>query len=235
MDHPEKQTKKYLLKQWEATLQKTIELSKDIISGTAAMSRIEVGLTISKTLSKPNFRTVFKGEAGEIAFSVVKILVSRFIDSFAFSNKLNDIQIEMLTVDTMENFNYESLEDIILFFKMARSGKFGTTKRGVDSNLIFGEWFPMYLEQKAEIREQNKADEKSKINSKPVTMEDVKKTYSQNENKNRLKKIQAHVDRITKMMDRQMLEDTIIDWSKSPKKKPYIDLLKRKRRTINKL
>ena len=71
----------------------------------------------------------------------------------------------MLTIDTLEHFSYESLEDIILFFKMARTGAFGSTKKGVDSNLIYGEWFPAYLEKKAQIRETNYTTEKSNRNN----------------------------------------------------------------------
>jgi len=33
-------------------------------------------------------------------------------------------------------------------------------------------------------------------------------------------------------MDRQLLEDTIIDWEKDQVKKPFLDILKRKRKTI---
>ncbi|MDB0600069.1 hypothetical protein PL373_02635 [Tenacibaculum maritimum] len=79
--------------------------------------------------------------------------MSPLFNSFAFATKLTDDQIDILTVDALDKFSHESLEDILLFFKMARSGKFGTTKRGVDSNLIFGEWFPMYLDLKSRERE----------------------------------------------------------------------------------
>jgi len=141
----------------------------------------EMGLTIQSTFSKPNIRSVFKGETAQIGFSVVNVLVTRFINSFGFSTKLDPMQIEMITVDTLENFAYESIEDILLFFKMARSGKFGTTKRG------------------------DKLD---------------------------TKKVEVYVDKITKDMDRQLLEDTILDWEKDPIKKKHIHILKAKRKTV---
>ena len=90
---------------------------------------IEMSLTLAESDNKAKMRSVFKGDTGQIGFSVVKVLVNRFLESFAFSTKLNDSQVEILTVDTLENFAYESLEDIILFFKMARSGKFGSAKK----------------------------------------------------------------------------------------------------------
>jgi hypothetical protein len=213
-------------------LQETLNLSKSIISGNAQMALVEMNLTIDQTFSKPNIRTVFKNENGTIGFSVVNVLVNRFINSFGFSTKLSNDQIEILTVDTLENFKYESLEDIIVFFKMARTGKFGSTKKGVDSNLIYGEWFPAYLELKADIREQNYSKEKNALNSTKITLEDVKKTYSKHQEKNFEKRVAAFVEKITKNIDRQILEDLITDWEKDPVRKPYLNILKKKRITI---
>ncbi|MET3022371.1 hypothetical protein [Flavobacterium hydatis] len=226
------QANKSLQLQWTARLEETLNLSKSIISGNAQMALVEMNLTIDQTFSKPNIRTVFKNENGTIGFSVVNVLVNRFINSFGFSTKLSNDQIEILTVDTLENFKYESLEDIIVFFKMARTGKFGSTKKGVDSNLIYGEWYPAYLEQKADIREQQYQKEKNALNSKEITLEDVKKTYSKHQEKNFEKRVTAFVDKITKNIDRQILEDLITDWEKDPARKPYLNILKKKRITI---
>lgn len=196
------------------------------------MALIEMNLSVEQTLSKPNIRTVFKNQNGTIGFSVVNVLVNRFINSFGFSTKLSNDQIEILTVDTLENFKYESLEDIIVFFKMARTGKFGSTMKGVDSNLIYGTWHPAYLDLKADLREQKYLKEKNALNSKKITFEDVQKTYSKNQEKNFEKRVIDFVEEITKDIDRQILEDLIIDWEKDPARKPYLNILKKKRITI---
>lgn len=193
---------------------------------------MEINLTINDTLNKPNIRSVFKDQASPIGFSVVKVLVNRFIESFAFSTKLNDTQIELLTVDTLENFAFESLQDIIIFFKMARSGKFGNTKRGVDSNLIYGEWYPIYLKLKAEERENEYNKQKAVTSRVQATDEDIAATYKEIRNKARKRKVEAFVDEITQNMDRQMLEDTIVDWEKDEERKPWIYLLKEKRQSV---
>ena len=149
-----------------------------------------MGLTINETFSKPHLRSVFIGDHSSVGFSVVNVLVTRFIDSFAFTTKLNADQIDSLTVDTLENFAYESLEDVILFFKMCRSGKFGVAKKSIDSNLIFGEWYPKYLDKKAELREQKYNTQKNERNSIPTTMDDVKKSYAKIEKKNFVKRVE---------------------------------------------
>lgn len=223
---------KYLQKPWEAKWAETLDLSKRIVAQSASLAQLEMELTLPDTFTRPQIRSVFKGEHGSLGFSVVKVLVTRFVHSFAFSTKLSEDQLEMLTVDTLENFAYESLEDIILFFKMARAGKLGSTKRGVDANLIFGEWFPLYLEKKAALREEAYHQQKQQHNAHPVSIKDVQKTYADIQERNRVRQLQAEVDEMVKDMDRQLLEDAIIHWQRTPELRPYVAMLKRKRRVV---
>lgn len=223
---------KSLPMQQQARLERTLLMARNIISSTANLPMIEIKLELKDTLNQPLMRSVFKGEHGTIGFSVVKVLVERFIDSFGFATKPSQTVLDGITVDTLEKFAFESLDDIIIFFKMCRQGVFGPTKKGLDSNFIYGEWFPMYLEKKAEIREIEYQKEKSKLNSNEVTYEDIKKTYSKNDSLNFEKKVINYVDEITKDYDRQLLEDLIVDWEKDPQKKPFLYILKKKRLTI---
>jgi len=216
-----------------AKLQKTLDLSKEIISGKISIAPIEMSLTINETFDKAIVKSVFKGEAGQIGFSVVNVLVTRFIDSFGFSTKLNPVQIETLTIDILESFQYESLEDIIIFLKMARTGKFGSTGRGVDSNLILGDWFPKYLDQKAKIREELYLKEKTQsLNSGNAVQEYYAKMRAKKAQEEKETKMKLEIDEMVKSMDRTMLEETISDWSKKEEMKPYLDYLKRKRLII---
>lgn len=193
-----------------------------------------MGLSISKTFENSSIRSVFKGENGQIGYSVVNVLVKRFIDSFGFATKMNESQIETLTVDTLEKFSYETLQDIILFFKMARTGQFGSTGRGVDSNLIYGDWYPKYLELKSIEREKIIQKEQEKFKSNQLSIEDVKKHYEKMENKNVffVDKVIVYVERITEGINREQLEKLIEEWMNDPQKKPYVYHLNKKRLTI---
>ncbi len=211
----------------------TLDLAKNIVAGSVSVSVLEIGLTVDKNLDKPVIRGLFKNENGQIGFAVVKVLVNRFIDSFGFSTKLSESQLEVLTVDTLEKFSYDSLEDIILFFKLARSGTFGTTKRGVDSNLIFGEWFPMYMEMKAEAREREYIKNKKTITESTLSIEDVKNSYEKIKPNNSFRdRVLIYIDKITDGINRLELEDLIQAWSEDEQKKPYLRDLKAKRQTI---
>ena len=212
---------------------KTLDLAKNIVAGSISVSVLEIGLTVDKNLDKPVIRGLFKNENGAIGFAVVKVLVNRFIDSFGFSTKLSETQLEVLTVDTLEKFSYDSLEDIILFFKLARSGSFGTTKRGVDSNLIFGEWFPIYMEMKAEAREKKHLNEKKQTDNNLITIQDVKNSYQKIQVGNSFRdRVLNYIDKITDGINRLELEDLIQAWSEDEQKKPYLRDLKAKRLKI---
>jgi len=211
-----------------------MELVQGITSKKISLPKFELALTMEATLSKPLVRSVFKGDNSQIGFTFVNATVKRFVDSFGFSTKMSPAQVEMLTVDTLENFGYESVEDIILFFKLARTGKFGSTGRGVDSNLIFGDWFPKYMDLKAQLREIIYDKEKTghSLDQRGASYDDVMKRYKKDAKKSFTKIVSEHVEKITKNMDRQMLEDTIVDWEKDPKKKPYVKMLKAKRKVV---
>lgn len=194
---------------------------------------MEMDLTINQTLYKPVIRGIFKNENGKVGYAVVKVLVNRFIDSFGFSTKLSETQLEILTIDTLQKFAYDSLEDIVLFFKLARSGTFGTTKRGVDSNLIFGEWFPMYMEMKAEAREREYIKNKKTITESTLSIEEVKKSYEKIKPNNSFRdRVLNYIDKITEGINRLELEDLIQAWSEDEQKKPYLRELKAKRLII---
>lgn len=190
-----------------------------------------MSLTIEKALEQPIIRSVFRDEAGQIGFSVIRIIASRFLNSFGFSKKIDSSTIDNLTVDVLEKFSFETLDDVLIFFKMCRQGEFGTTSRGVDSNLIFGEWFQKYLELKSIAREKSNKNT-SHNESRSATDADVEYTYKKIQRAKKERDISDFVDETTKNMDRQMLEDTITEWGKHDVYKNYIHLLKLKRKTI---
>lgn len=218
-----------------AIVEKTVTLASNILNGKTNVAVVEMNLQIKDTLNTLNIKSVFKGEEkATIAFGVVKVLVGRFMESFGFSTKMSDVQLDTLTVDTLESFKNDSLEDIILFFKMGRTGKFGATMRGVDSNLIYGEWFQKYLELKAEAREIQYQKEKALHLRDQLTTEDVLKAYEARKNTPQ----QIHdkqlkwIDEFTKDFNREQLENAISLWEKDESKKPYMRLLIAKRLDI---
>jgi len=218
-------------------LQKTentgLILVKSILSKSKPIAQLEMSLKVSDTITKPVIREVFR-DNDEIGFTFISAIVKRFIDSFGFSTKMTETQLEMLTIDTLEKFGHESVEDVILFFKMARSGQLGTTNRGVDSNLIFGTWFPLYMDLKSYAREEqsNKSKEEINVDQRGTTKEAVLKAYKKSDNLDAIKKCKEHIHKITRDMSRDTLESEILQWEKDDYKKNFVKYLKPYRRIL---
>jgi hypothetical protein len=144
---------------------------------------------------------------------------------------MSPTQSDLMVIDTFDNFRGESLGDVILFFKMARQGLFGTTHKGIDSNLVFGDWFPKFLEQKSIEREKIYQKEKSQQIKPEISLETVKQHYKSFE-ESYLQKVVNYVEKITKGMTRDDLEKEISEWRKDSEKSKYVRCLTIKRLSI---
>ena len=203
-------------------------LANEILNGETSITTIERTATLERALGHPLLRSVFKGYDQQ-AFQVMHVIVRRFLDSFAFSTKMSPAQVETFTVDALDHLSYETLDDAVLFFKRARSGIYGVAKKGIDSNLVFGDWLPQYLEEKARAREKLVAAARD---TRTATDAQVRHVYDEVNRRNEKKERLQAIDRFVANMDRQMLEDTIVSWQKDKETAPYVYYLKMKRRVI---
>jgi hypothetical protein len=78
-------------------------------------------------------------------------IVEYFQELTNVSKKMEAFQIQVLAGDLLDAFTGDTIEDIILMFKMARKGDFGQIYR-IDSLVIMG-WVSQYLDHKADERE----------------------------------------------------------------------------------
>lgn len=192
----------------------------------------ENSVTLTDTVKNDVISKVFRGEE-QTLFTVVGILTQRFMASFGFSKAADQTLIDVIATDLLDAMRYETLEDFLLFFKYARMGKLGVTGRGVDSNLIIGEWLPKYLELKAEEREKQWNKEKKGEGLVAKAVEEFYKREELKKQKDKeLNDVKAHVENITKDMTREALEKTIEMWQKTEFGSKYVYLLKVKRREI---
>lgn len=115
-----------------------------------AIAEIERKLTFSQCLAAPIMLNNKSGEADYV--KAIFVIVKRFNDLMNVSKKLNEDQMIALANDLYESFGGESLEDVVLFFKMARTGAFGVDFYRLDTTIILS-WLPKYFEVKIESRE----------------------------------------------------------------------------------
>ena len=99
--------------------------------------------------------------------------------------EMEDFQMKILAGDLYERFRTDTLDDIILMFKMARQGEFGKVYR-VDSFAIM-EWVPLYLEHKSAERErliqEKKLEERKKSRAPTPMSEDARKKFEELQNR----------------------------------------------------
>ncbi len=120
----------------------------------------ESELTLRRASEGTLIKALVKEDKKE-TFKLIFSLIERMQQSFSFNNKMSDAQITTCAFDLMELMAYESLEDIVLLFKMARQGQLGGKIFRVDSHIITQEWLPVYMDLKAEELEMQQKEKKT--------------------------------------------------------------------------
>ena len=194
----------------------------------------EKNLNLSNAIDGTKLKKLEK-EVGEInTITAICYLINRFNANFNVGKSLTQQQAALLASDIVEKYPYETIEDIVLMFKQVRQGIIGDGKDfKLDGQNVLAKWFPEYLDKKyIEVERLNqKANETVKEESNAVELY-YAKLRKQKADKEKRILAENHIDEMVKLMDRTMLEDTILDWSKKEEMKPYLDYLKRKRLII---
>lgn len=168
--------------------------------------------------------------------TAICFLLNRFNLHFNFGKSLSSQQSAILASDIVEKYPYETIEDVVLILKQVRQGSIGDGKDyKLDGQNVMTKWFPEYLDKKYEQMENQKKKELAELNSKNDN-DAVSKYYAkirrEKLQKKKDEKAKSEIDKMCLYMDRQLLEDTISDWSQKEEMKPYLDYLKQKRKNI---
>ena len=198
----------------------------------------EKNLNLSNAIDGTKLQKLEKvvGEVNTI--TAVCYLLNRFNSNFNVGKSLTQTQSALLASDIVEKYPYETIEDVVLMLKQVRQGIIGDGKDyKLDGQNVLSKWFPEYLDRKyAEIERQHKKMQNENIKKLDDKDHPVMQFYAkrrlQKAQEEKIKNMRLEIDSMVKNMDRQMLEDTIVDWEKKEELKPYLDYLKRKRYTI---
>lgn len=208
-------------------------------------SNNEVGLIVfEKNLSLPNaidgtkLRKLEKS-VGEIAtITAICYLLNRFNANFNVGKSLTQQQSALLASDIVEKYPYETIEDVVLMLKQVRQGIIGDGKDyKVDGQNVLAKWFPEYLEKKyIEFERQKKKESAITESENDIRSNAVHQYYAKRkaEKARKEKQDQMHqeIDEMVQNMDRQILEDTIVDWEKKTEMQPFLDYLRKKRLVV---
>lgn len=199
---------------------------------------LEKNMNLQKAIDGTKINKLEK-TLGEINMvKVVTYLLMRFSESFNVGKNITNTQAPLIAIDIIEKYPYETIEDLVLLLKQVRQGIIGDGKDyKLDGQNILNKWFPEYLEKKyiefERIKKQeNFISESENELKKNAVQQFYDKKKKQKLEKERGKKMRSDIDEMVKYMDRQMLEDTIADWTKKEEMKPYLDYLRSKRLVI---
>ena len=146
---------------WTQCLINSNDLTLEIVS-------LETELSIPKCLNLPSIAQIKKELPAKTLIRSVREIVMNTARTFKFSENMDLGQATILATDLMDYFRDESLEDIVLMFKMIRQGDLGSGKGRLDHDVIFTLFVPNYLLKKAEIREKQIQNEKMKKEREPI-------------------------------------------------------------------
>ena len=194
----------------------------------------EKNLGISEAIGGTKLKSLEK-TIGEIStITAICYLLNRFNANFNFGKALTQQQSAILASDIVEKYPYETIEDIVLMLKQVRQGIIGDGKDyKLDGQNVMAKWMPEYLDKKyAEVERLNKIPKKEEKMEECAVEIFYRKRREKKALEEREKQMHFEIDEMVKLMDRQMLEDTISDWEKKDEMKPYLDYLKRKRKEI---
>ncbi len=125
----------------------TLEICTESKKAFNALVRIEKTLTVSDAIIKSPLM-VTEGKKINLVSQIIRI-IEFFLE--VTGKELEDYQIQILAGDIYEKFKTDSLDDVILMFKMARQGDFGKVYKCDTFEIM--EWATKYLEHKSATRE----------------------------------------------------------------------------------
>lgn len=136
---------------------------------------LETDLSINKCLNMPTIYDIKKEMSAKVILKSIQEIVLNSARTFKYSENMDFSQAAILASDLLNYFRNESLEDIVLMFRMIRQGELGSGKGRLDHDVIFNIFVPAYLEKKAETREKQIRNEKAKYNQPIGEMSDYAK------------------------------------------------------------
>ncbi len=222
-------------------------LSSLMEESNSKLTILETDLTIETAMSGTLLRDLQRVDK-VATMTIILYLIERMNNLFSINNKLNENQILVLSSDLIELMSYETIEDIVLMFKLARQGKIGGKIYRLDSMTIFQEWVPAYLEMKVKLREdiyqkekhlENYTDTKWSDESKEAITKlskELQDKLNENNNKKQTHKSETHEERLArfeiefKNYDLDALEIMLKNWIKDYRNynaQDYIKILKK--------
>lgn len=147
-------------------------LTKNYQETSLEIALQEKRITPAAALQATHISELRKTQSDKAILLSIRAIILNTAQTLKYAEKMTTVVATTLAADVMELFKNESLEDVLLMFKMARQGKLGKTDGRLDADIVFKVLVPNYMLYKAELREkqyqQEKKAEQERQRSEPV-------------------------------------------------------------------
>ena len=134
-----------------------------------ALARIEREMNVSVAMDSVSIRVLHRHIGVNNILKAISYLTLRLAENFNMRGNFNDTQAAVLANDLFDVFGYETLEDVVMMYKLARQGKIGDGKDfKLDGQTVLHKWVPAYLELKSIERENQ--HQRRKDSQKPANL-----------------------------------------------------------------
>lgn len=113
----------------------------------------ESEFTIEKSINDGHQIQKLMAEHGKPIMKLIVALINRQAEFYNVRKEITETQAAMIAQTLVYEYGVENIEDIVLMFKMARAGNFGTIFGKLDGETIMS-WMALYLDRKYDKLEQ---------------------------------------------------------------------------------
>ena len=106
-------------------------------------------ISISNSISDGHQIAGMMKSYGKPIMKLLIALINRQAEFYNVRKEMTEAQAAMIAQTLVDEYGVENIEDVVLMFKMARAGNFGTIYGKLDGETIMG-WMALYLDRKYE-------------------------------------------------------------------------------------
>jgi len=125
----------------------------------------ERSFSIERAIDSPNTLKTMAAKNTPATLKLIAALLKRQADFYNLRKDLAEDQAVMIAQTLIDEYQIETIDDVVLMLKMARAGNFGTVYGKLDGETVMG-WMALYLDRKYEAiekRHQNRKHEATNL------------------------------------------------------------------------
>lgn len=136
---------------------KSVEFCRDLLQVAESadlikLAKMERKINLDDAVNGITIRQACQEINEDIIIGTLVALILRTGNFFNISNRISEDQAIQTAFLILDKYPHETIEDFVIMFRNAKSGKYGELYNRLDGQIIF-QWMQTYLDEKAAYRE----------------------------------------------------------------------------------